>query len=217
MRYFWLRDLPDEDLVRELRRGADEALTVLFERHYRQLFNLARRVLRDIGEAEDLIQEVYLQIYRDADKFDPSRGGVRNWMLHYTYRRSLNRLKYLKIRGHYDEHSAAGPAAGRHARSTADRDWSIRESLGRLSRNERQVIEDVCFEGLLLREIAERDGESLSNIRNYYYRGIRKLRMILEIDPAPSGGNLEAPMLVGSISGPGEADGSRRSRPVARE
>jgi DNA-directed RNA polymerase specialized sigma24 family protein len=75
----------------------------------------------------------------------------------------------------------------------ADYHWSIRRSLDRLSKNERQVIEGVCFEGLLLREIAERDGESLTNVRNYYYRGIRKLRTILAIDRAPSAGLLSVP------------------------
>jgi RNA polymerase sigma-70 factor, ECF subfamily len=118
MLFLRLRDLTDEDLVRELRRGVDDALAVLFERHYCQVFNVARRVLRDIGEAEDLIQEVYLQIYREADKFDPMRRSVRNWMLNYTYRRSLNRLKYLKVRGHYTERPALRPGGGCHARST---------------------------------------------------------------------------------------------------
>jgi RNA polymerase sigma-70 factor (ECF subfamily) len=96
-----LSTLSDEDLLEELANGGDDALAVLFDRHYRQVFSAAHRVLRDSGEAEDLMQEVFLGVYRDARKFDAGRGSVKNWMLQYTYHRSLNRLKYLKLRGHY--------------------------------------------------------------------------------------------------------------------
>jgi RNA polymerase sigma-70 factor (ECF subfamily) len=174
-----LLNLTDEDLVRELRRGVDEALAVLFDRHHRQIFHVARRVLRDNGEAEDLIQEIYLQFYRDAAKFDASRGSVKTWMLHNTYNRSLNRLKYLKIRGHYDEPAPGRPQPCSHPRSAADYRQSIRRGLDQLSKNERYAIEGVCFEGLRLRELAERRGQPLANIRNHYYRGIRKLRTML--------------------------------------
>jgi RNA polymerase sigma-70 factor (ECF subfamily) len=182
-------DLSDEDLVRELRSGVGEALAVLFERHHRQVFGVARRVLRDTGEAEDLIQEIYLQIYRDAGRFDASRGTVKNWMLHNTYNRSLNRLKYLKIRGHYEEPPVARPQPCSHPRSTPDyRSFLLRLSLDRLSKNERYAIEGVCFEGLQLRELAERRGQSLVSVRNYYYRGLRKLRTILESGRTAAGG-----------------------------
>jgi RNA polymerase sigma-70 factor (ECF subfamily) len=180
MRSSRLLSLTDEDLVCELRRGVDEALAVLFDRHHRQVFRVARRVLRDSGEAEDLIQEIYLQFYKDAEKFDASRGTVKNWMLHNTYNRSLNRLKYLQIRGHYDEPAPVRPQPRSHARSMPDDHASIRRSLDQLSKNERYVIEGVCFEGLRLRELAERRGQPLTSVRNYYYRGIRKLRTILE-------------------------------------
>jgi RNA polymerase sigma-70 factor, ECF subfamily len=180
MRSSRLLSLTDEDLVCEFRRGVDEALAVLFDRHHRQVFRVARRVLRDSGEAEDLIQEIYLQFYKDAEKFDASRGTVKNWMLHNTYNRSLNRLKYLQIRGHYDEPAPGRPQPRSHARSMPDDHASIRRSLDQLSKNERYVIEGVCFEGLRLREVAERRGQPLTSVRNYYYRGIRKLRTILE-------------------------------------
>jgi RNA polymerase sigma-70 factor (ECF subfamily) len=61
---------------------------------------------------------------------------------------------------------------------------SIRRSLDQLSENERRVIEQVCFEGLVLKEVADRTGEPLPNVRNYYYRGLRKLRVVLGLGTA---------------------------------
>jgi RNA polymerase sigma-70 factor (ECF subfamily) len=183
MRSVQLSSLTDEALLEELCRGDDDALAILFDRHYRLIFRTAHRVLRDSGEAEDLMQEVFLEVYRAAAKFDVSRGSVKTWMLQYAYHRSLNRLKYLKIRGHYGGHSRAEWG---HADEPSFPEYqsSIKRGLEQLTENERDVIEEVCFEGLLLKEIAERRGQSLTNTRNYYYRGIRKLRTILGMETA---------------------------------
>jgi RNA polymerase sigma-70 factor (ECF subfamily) len=176
---FHLVGLTDEDLLQQLQSGVADALAVLFDRHYRLVFSIAHRILRDSGEAEDLMQEVFLEVYRDADKFDPARGSAKNWILRFAKHRSLNRWKYLKLRGHYDEHSAYEPSDPSHAPSLADWQSSIRRSLDQLSENERRVIERVCFEGLVLKEVADQTGEALPNVRNYYYRGLKKLRLVL--------------------------------------
>ncbi len=184
MSYLHLVALTDEGLLQQLQCGVADALAVLFDRHYRLVFSVAHRILRDSGEAEDLMQEVFLEIYRDAGKFDPERGSVKNWILQYANHRSLNRWKYLRLRGHYDERSAYEPPDPRQAPDLVDRESSIRRSLDQLGENERRVIEQVCFEGLVLREVADRTGKPLPNVRNYYYRGLRKLRVILGVGTA---------------------------------
>jgi RNA polymerase sigma-70 factor (ECF subfamily) len=170
--------------LQQLQSGVADALAVLFDRHYRLVFSVAHRILRDSGEAEDLMQEVFLDVYRDADKYDPARGGVKNWILQYARHRSINRWKYLKLRGHYDERSAYEPADAFHSPALADWRSSIRRSLDQLSENERRVIEQVYFEGLVLKEVADRTGEPLPNVRNYYYRGLKKLRVVLGLGAA---------------------------------
>ena len=179
MRSLNLEKSTDEHLLQQLRGGVADALAVLFDRHYRQVFGLARRILRDSAEAEDLMQEVFLEVYQDAGKFDPARGSVKTWILQYAYHRSLNRWKYLRLRGHYEERSTKGISHLRHAPGFADLQPSIGHSLDRLSKNERRVIEQVCFEGLVLKEVADQTGQSLANVRNYYYRGLRRLRVAL--------------------------------------
>jgi RNA polymerase sigma-70 factor (ECF subfamily) len=184
MRSFHLANQSDEDLLQQLRSGDADALAVLFDRHYRLVFSVAHRILRDRGEAEDLMQEVFLEVYRDAARFDSTRGSVKSWILQYASHRSLNRLKYLKLRGHYDERSEYEPPDPSQAPSLADWQASIRRSLDQLSENERRVIEQVYFEGLVLKEVADRTGEPLPNVRNYYYRGLKKLRVVLGLGTA---------------------------------
>src|SRR5438445_12437633 len=92
----------DEDLMRLLQGNSQEALAVLFERYYRLVLHTGMGILRDRSEAEDVMQDVFLEIYRDAAKFDPGRGKLRTWLLQYAYHRSLNRRKYLATRGFYE-------------------------------------------------------------------------------------------------------------------
>jgi len=184
MKSFSLVDATDEDVLEELRGGVADALAVLFNRHYRLVVSVAHRILRDSGEAEDLMQEVFLNVYRNAGNFDPARGSVKTWILLDAKHRSINRWKYLKLRGHYDECSAYEPPDPCNAPGFADYQASIRRGLDQLTENERRVIEQVCFEGLVLKEVAERTGKPLPNIRNYYYRGLRKLRVVLGLGTA---------------------------------
>ena len=167
--------------MERLKLGHDHVLAELFNRHYRIVLAVAFRILRDRGEAEDLMQEVFLQTYRDAEKFDPSRGSVRTWLLQYAYHRSLNRKKYLLKRDFYT--GAGDPAAWRERSSVApvaiNTQAQIQAGLEQLSEKERRTIELACIEGMTLREVAERQGEALPNTRNHYYRGLKKLRALL--------------------------------------
>src|SRR5215468_2967035 len=90
-----------------MRSGGRDALGVLFDRYYRLIFDVAKRILRDRGEAEDLMQDVFIEVYRKADLYDSSRGSVKTWLLQYAYHRSFNRRKYLALRSFYN----ASPAA----------------------------------------------------------------------------------------------------------
>ena len=88
--------------MEQLRNGQADALAVLFDRHYKLVFSVALRILHDHGEAEDLMQEVFLEIYRKVESYDPEKGNAKTWILQYAYHRSLNRQKYLSIRNFYD-------------------------------------------------------------------------------------------------------------------
>src|SRR5690348_5289608 len=99
--YRELERLSDEELMQHLRANHDDALTVLFDRYHRLVLKVALKVVRDPGEAQDVTQEVFLQLYRTVARFDPDKGSSKMWIMRAAYRRSLSRLQYLARRGFY--------------------------------------------------------------------------------------------------------------------
>src|SRR5215470_3886568 len=139
----------DETLMLELKGGRVEALAVLFERYQRLVFTVAKRILRDSAEAEDLTQDVFIEIYRKANLYDPGKGSLKNWVLQYAYHRSFNRRKYLSLRHSY----SALPEITRNQRALDGRESydrvvrhcvcieTLRRGMEVLTDNERVAIE----------------------------------------------------------------------------
>ena len=183
-----MSNLSDEDVIQRLRQGDTDALPILFDRFYRLILRIAARILRDPGEAEDLMQEVFLELYNKAAQFDPARGTAKTWILQYAYHRSLSRRQYLALRNFYDrrritEHEVAGSISGNVSwRGLTFSEWRrvIEQGLATLNQKQRKTLELACFDGLLLGEIAERTKESLPNVRHHYYRGLEGLRKFVQ-------------------------------------
>lgn len=177
----------DEELLEQVSRGGREALGVLFRRHAHSVRNVAQRILRDEAEADDLLQDIFLFIFRKAALFDPSKGSARSWIFQVAYHRAFNRRQYLATRHFYTalelDEEILGPASD--AAETPFSALAINGILGKelmdkfstlLSPDQRQTIELFFIEGYTFREIAGRTGQSLGNIRSYYYRGLERLR-----------------------------------------
>jgi RNA polymerase sigma-70 factor (ECF subfamily) len=184
--------LSDEDLIVCLKAGHADAMTFLFDRYFRLVRSIGLRILRDRGEAEDIMQEIFVEIYKRAGLFDPSKGSAKSWILQYAYHRSISRRLYLNARKFYDldelsvvELYGLEPS---YSLSSADglteeeRLRMLSKAMDVLCDNQRTTMQMACFEGLSINEIAERMGESSVNVRNYYYRGLRKLKDALH-DP----------------------------------
>ena len=186
-----MQDLSDEEIMQQVRQGHPDALLILFDRFYRLILKVALRILRDPGEAEDLMQDVFFEIFNKADQFDAARGSVKTWILQYAYHRSLNRRQYLALRNFYNRHETTELEASESNtlngswRGLTFQEWRriLEDGLGSLNENQRKVLELSCFQGLLLSEIAERSKESLANVRHHYYRGLEGLRRFLEVPP----------------------------------
>ncbi len=178
----------DEELMEELRLGRQEALSLLFDRYYRLVFSVALKILRDRGEAEDLMQEVFIEIYRRIEVFNPNKGSAKTWILQYAYHRSLNRQKYLALRNFYDQreetdlenYEFSHSMRGRNGLTYQDWGQMIEKGLQTLTERERRTLDLAYFQGFLMKEIAVQMKEPLSNIRNHYYRGLKKLRSFLQ-------------------------------------
>jgi RNA polymerase sigma-70 factor (ECF subfamily) len=185
-----LQELSDEQLMTHLQNGCDDALAVLFDRYHRLVFTIAARVVRDAGEAEDVMQTVFLDVYRAKAQFDALKGSAKVWLLQYAYHRSLNRRQQLSRRSFYDQGSIQEfgdadrlPAtSGRGAPPSQESAVLVREALATLNKAQKTALELAYFDGLTMQEIAEKTGETLANVRHHFYRGLDKLRSCLGIE-----------------------------------
>jgi len=176
----------DEDLIAHLQAGNHEAMNPLFRRYYRIVLSIALRIVGDAGEAEDVMQEVFLEVFRKCHLFDAGKGSAKGRILQYAYSRSINRRQHLTLRKFYDLdvfpserlygwEPCCAPLEMKDLALT-DRMTSIQKGLAGLSDKQRKIIKLAYFDGLELKEIAQKTGESVVNVRNSYYRGVRKLR-----------------------------------------
>jgi RNA polymerase sigma-70 factor (ECF subfamily) len=174
----------DNDLAQELIRNNHDALGVLIDRYQRLVFTIAFRIVRDVGEAEDLVQVVFLEIFRKAKLFDPAKGTFKVWLLRYAYTRSMNRRDQLEHRRFYTmlELDEIGPLPVRKRNqfdsSLTEQEAArfVEQALGTLNDHQRSAVHLIALEGLTLEEAAKTLGYSLAATRNYYYRGILALR-----------------------------------------
>src|SRR5437868_4019735 len=91
----------DIELVRELKSGNHDALAVIVDRYQTLVLSVALRIVKDEGEAEDVVQTVFVDIFQKVEQFDASRGTLKVWLLQYAYSRSINRRHYLEQRQFY--------------------------------------------------------------------------------------------------------------------
>jgi RNA polymerase sigma-70 factor (ECF subfamily) len=183
-----LSQLPDPELIALLQAGHNDALAVLFDRYHRLILSVAFKILRDPAEAEDVMQSVFLEVYRVAGQFESSRGSAKVWLLQYAYHRSMNRREYLRVRGIYGgeyPHRQQSPTSDAPNREAPSHEVShpearcmVREAMESLSQPQQAVLHMAYFEDMPLKDIAVTRGESLGNVRHHYYRALRRLRSL---------------------------------------
>ena len=170
----------DAELLGDIQAANPDALAPLFERYVRLVTRIAHRILRDRAEAEDVTQEIFLEIYRKAHLFSAERGSVRIWLLQYVYRRAVRRKAVLRRRAAYRGEQIETIDARIPARvprlSPDECRWILHRAFDQLPSRQRATLELICFEDLPLRDVAERLGVSLGRTRHYYYRGLERLR-----------------------------------------
>ncbi|HZD51350.1 MAG TPA: sigma-70 family RNA polymerase sigma factor [Silvibacterium sp.] len=180
------RFLSDEALAEHLQSGNADALTILFERHGPRFFGIARRILRNEAEAEDAVQQTFLDAFRSIHQFDPGKGAFKTWLLMFAYqrvfnsRRSLAAHRYLET-DPFDEllpELFSGPR-DTLGYSFAETSVLIEQVLGQLQPRQRRTIELVYYEGLTAEEVSARTGESVRVVRHNLYRGLERLRRTL--------------------------------------
>jgi RNA polymerase sigma-70 factor, ECF subfamily len=177
----------DEDLMTQLGEGSSEALAILFRRYAHAVRSIAYRAVRDGPEADDLVQDIFLLVHRDAKAFDIAKGPARAWIFQIAHRRAISRHRYLSARHFYvrvDLDDLTGelgdprPFIGRPGNSINEAfgETGFQRALEELSPNQRETLHLHFFEGYTLAEIAAKLGQSRGNIKHHYFRGLERLR-----------------------------------------
>ena len=173
----------DSDLLHAVARGDEAALAACYDRYRLILFGLIIRILHDRQEAEDVLQEVFLQVWRRAGDFDEARGRAFTWLVTIARSRALDRLRSAGSRARLGEQAAQMPrdevrdaeldAVESEARTT------VRSALAELPEEQRKALFLAYFEGLTQTEIAARLGDPLGTVKTRMRSGMMKLRELL--------------------------------------
>src|SRR5580700_9081012 len=199
VRYVKLRLRTDEELVSDLLGNEPDALTVLFERHGALVFRIARRILRNDAEAEDAVQQVFLDMFRAAEQFEPAKGSFKSWLLMFAYHRTFNSRRQLRTHGFYDSDSIEElpeeliqGARRQLPFASAEATILVEQILKLIQPRQRRAIELTYYEGLTAEQASEVTGESVRVVRHNLYRGLEKLRTVLCKQIARRGGRTES-------------------------
>lgn len=173
----------DEDwtLMQKIAAGDEAAMATLYDRFGALVFKAARQVLSSRAEADDAVQDVFIRLWRTADKFDPRRAKLITWVMLITRRNLIDRLR-RKVSRLDTLPLAAEPgvtdAASRPGEGGIDEDQraKLREKLRELPEIQRLVIERTYFQGYSLREVSEQLNAPLGTVKSALSRGLHRLR-----------------------------------------
>jgi RNA polymerase sigma-70 factor, ECF subfamily len=179
----------DMALVGRIARGDSAAFAAFYDRHASQVLGLLFKMLRRRAEAEEMLQEVFLQVWREAERYRAGGSTPRGWVFMLARSRAIDRLRSSSARRRREEATAA-PAgsgvpsavapAGPERLEERERRRRVADALAELPPEQRTAIEHAFFGGLSHREVADRLGEPLGTVKSRILLGMRKLRRSLE-------------------------------------
>jgi RNA polymerase sigma-70 factor (ECF subfamily) len=182
---------PDLEIVARLASGDERALGILYDRYGALAFSLASAIVHDTADAEEVVAEVFSQVWRTASSFDAGRGSVVAWVSTIARTRSLDLIRSQKRRARIMDEAAAMSSEGSSPGLSSgvpspDREVEmseaqvlVRRSLADLPPPQRHVLELAYFGGLSQSEIAEKLSEPLGTVKTRMRSGMEKLRQAL--------------------------------------
>jgi RNA polymerase sigma-70 factor (ECF subfamily) len=175
-----LRLASDPQLVVAIGRFQQDALAEVYRRHAGAAFGLARRIAGDRTLAEEVVQEVFLRLWNDPDRFDPARGSLRSYLLAQTHGRSVDLIRSESSRRAREAREALLTSDGTYDLEREVWDLTqaehVREALTQLSTSERDAIELAYFGGHTYREVATLLGEPEGTVKSRIRSGLNRLR-----------------------------------------
>jgi RNA polymerase sigma-70 factor (ECF subfamily) len=190
-RLYTSASIPDQDLIRQVAQQDKAAFSSLYDRYSQLALNLAWRVLSERQEAEDVVQEVFLQVWREAASYDQKRGSLSTWITTLTRSRAIDKFRSRKARRVYDTVNEDILGLDEQLPDTEirpedlDNTILVRKAFALLGREQRIAIEMAYYEGRSQTEIAEALREPLGTIKTRIRSALIKLRELI----GPSLGN----------------------------
>jgi RNA polymerase sigma-70 factor (ECF subfamily) len=173
-------EVSDARLVTSIARYSEVALAEVYRRHGLAVYGLARRVLLDAAEAEDVVQEVFLRLWREPDRFDPERGSLRSFLLAQAHGRAVDAVRSSSSRRARETREAARTARAQYDMQHEAWDLALADqvtrAMGELSDDERRAIELAYFEGRTYREVARELEQPEGTVKSRIRSGMRRLR-----------------------------------------
>jgi RNA polymerase sigma-70 factor (ECF subfamily) len=175
------RDRDERRLAKRLARRDPEALRALYDLHGRATFGFLMRVLGDRAAAEDVQQQVFLEVWQRGERYDPARGGLLTWILQIARSRAID---HLRRRVPEPRDPASTVAVADRADETAVDDllehWHVAGELARLPGEEAELLRRRFYLGQSQSEIAAETGVPLGTVKSRMVSGLRRLRVAME-------------------------------------
>jgi RNA polymerase sigma-70 factor, ECF subfamily len=182
-------DLPDNPiaLLQQIAGGDRDAFRRFYDRYASLAFTFALRLLGSRSEADDLLQEVFLQVWRQAQSYSPERGSPEAWLITMTRSRGIDKLRALRRRrtSPLTPDAPAGVDSGAQVEppsQAAEAKLTVQGMLARLPETQRLVLELAYFDGLTQSEIATRLAEPLGTVKTRMRAGLERLRGFLGVE-----------------------------------
>jgi RNA polymerase sigma-70 factor, ECF subfamily len=181
-----IAQISDADLLRSVSRGDEDALAALYDRYHAILFGLLLRIIHNRAEAEDVLQEVFVQVWQRAHDFDESRGKGFTWLVTLARSRAIDRLRSLGSRARTVEEATKDASDIVVADAVDDaidkeRGEVVRAALRELPDEQRLTLLLAYFEGFSQSEIAEKTDTPLGTVKTRMRAGMLRLREVLSL------------------------------------
>jgi RNA polymerase sigma-70 factor (ECF subfamily) len=174
--------MTDLELISKVDKRETGAFDLLYGRYAQIIFNLCVRILKDEVEAQDVMQEIFIQIWKDAGRFNPARASVKTWLFTIARSRSLDRYRSRKTAQSRVEEKASEDLQQIAGQQDLQSENVVQEfvgkAVGQLSKEQREVLELSYYQGLTQEEIAERLNQPLGTVKSRIRSALIKLRSI---------------------------------------
>lgn len=178
--------IPDSAMVEGIMAGDEGALAALYDRYAGMLYAMLVRILRDTSAAEEVLQDLFLQLWRGAARFDASRGSLPTWLLVIGRNRALSRLRsrehreFLQDRDEFAIETVPSPGNLEDDASRMQLMERLKGALETLPPEQKEALELAYFEGMTQTEIAARTGTPLGTVKSRVRAAMQSLKQCFD-------------------------------------